>query len=134
MQGDKLFPNRPSTLPSMTFKYEFACGRKYIVISHDGKFNPQEFFIFNDNRGKEGSCSNAYAAFAGKLGSVILRANIKDPEIKRLMIEAELKQLSEITCESGTWNDGIFTKSCFHAIAQCLEEIMSRREINDRNK
>lgn len=123
-----IFPERPTELPSETFKYEFACGRKYIVIAHDGKFNPLEIFVFDDTRGKAGSCRNAYSAYTGKLGSVILRADIKDLAIKKLMIESMIKQMRELSCDNGTWNNGIFVKSCFDAVASSLEEIMSRRE------
>ena len=38
------------------------------------------------------------------------------------MFEFLIKNLSEMGCEGATWDDGIYVKSCFHAIALCLQE------------
>lgn len=117
---------RPFSLPSKTWVFDLGCGEKAITLSyHNG--DPVEVFV---RSGKEGSCINTVGAFTGKICSSILRANF-DPEMKKFMFDQLVKNLSEMRCDNGVWDNAIYLKSCFHAIAICLQEYL---EVNTNSE
>jgi hypothetical protein len=118
LEKETLMLKRKKVLPSRTRLFEMGCGEKSIIISYDNDNNPIEVFV---DTPKERSCTNCVGAFTGKLLSGILRTNF-DERAKKLMFEFLIKNLSEMGCEGATWDDGIYVKSCFHAIALCLQE------------
>lgn len=108
---------RPVTLPSKTWVFNLGCGEKVITITYNND-EPVEVFSIC---GKEGSCINTVGAAIGKILSSVLRANL-DPEMKKFMFNQMIKNLSEMRCDNGVWDNAIYLKSCFHAIAVCLQE------------
>jgi len=113
-----LMYDRPIVLPSKTWIFNFGCGEKEITITYNEKCEPVEIFMIG---GKEGSCFNTAGAAVGKICSAVLRAN-HDPEMKEHMLNVIIKNLSEMRCDSGVWDDAVYLTSCYHAIAVCLKE------------
>jgi hypothetical protein len=110
--------DRPIALPSQTWVYNFGCGEKIITITYNENNEPVEIFMIG---GKEGTCLNTAAACVGKICSGVLRAN-HDPQMKEHMLKMMVKNLSEMRCDNGIWDDANYLKSCYHAIAVCLQE------------
>ena len=120
MENNKsiLMYDRPVALPSQTWVFNFGCGEKIITITYNEKCEPVEIFMIG---GKEGTCNNTAAACIGKICSSVLRSNHSE-EMKDHMLKIMIKNLSEMRCDNGIWDDANYLKSCYHAIAVCLQE------------
>jgi hypothetical protein len=118
LEKDSFLVKREKVVPSRTRIFEMGCGEKSITISYDENNRPIEVFIYAP---KEQSCNNCVAAFTGKMCSGILREK-SDEETRRKRFEFLIKNLLEMQCEGAAWDDAIYVRSCFHAVAICLQE------------
>jgi len=104
---------RPEITSGITQKIETGCGHLYVTINSDDS-GPCEIFT---QMGKVGGCASAQLESIARLGSMLLRANVK--------LEAMIQQLRGIRCPNAKWNKGKQITSCADAIAVSLETFLA---------
>lgn len=104
---------RPETTHGVTQRLETGCGHMYVTINTDSQ-GACEVFI---QMGKVGGCASAQLESIARLSSLALRSSIK--------IEAIIRQLKGIRCQSPMWHKGKMITSCGDAVGQALEQFLS---------
>jgi ribonucleoside-diphosphate reductase alpha chain len=105
--------NRPEITQGITQKVETGCGHMYVTINSD-EFGACEVFV---QMGKVGGCASAQLEAIARLASLALRSNLK--------VDALVRQLKGIRCQSPMWNKGRMITSCGDAVGQALEQFLS---------
>jgi ribonucleoside-diphosphate reductase alpha chain len=85
----------------------------YVTINTD-QHGACEVFV---QMGKVGGCASAQLEAIARLSSLALRSNIK--------IDALIRQLKGIRCQSPMWNKGKIITSCGDAVGQALEQFLA---------
>lgn len=104
---------RPETTHGVTQRLETGCGHMYVTINTDSQ-GACEVFV---QMGKVGGCASAQLEAIARLSSLALRSSIK--------IEAIIRQLKGIRCQSPMWYKGKMITSCGDAVGQALEQFLS---------
>lgn len=105
--------NRPEITQGITQKVETGCGHMYVTINSD-EFGACEVFV---QMGKVGGCASAQLEAIARLASLALRSNLK--------VDALVRQLKGIRCQSPMWNKGRMITSCGDAVGQALEQFLT---------
>ncbi len=104
---------RPEVTHGVTQRLETGCGHMYVTINKDTQ-GACEVFV---QMGKVGGCASAQLEAIARLSSLALRSRIK--------IEAIIRQLKGIRCQSPMWHKGKMITSCGDAVGQALENFLS---------
>lgn len=104
---------RPEVTHGVTQRLETGCGHMYVTINTDSQ-GACEAFV---QMGKVGGCASAQLEAIARLSSLALRSRIK--------IEAIIRQLKGIRCQSPMWHKGKMITSCGDAVGQALENFLS---------
>jgi ribonucleoside-diphosphate reductase alpha chain len=104
---------RPEVTHGVTQRLETGCGHMYVTINTDSQ-GACEAFV---QMGKVGGCASAQLEAIARLASLALRSRIK--------IEAIIRQLKGIRCQSPMWHKGKMITSCGDAVGQALENFLS---------
>ncbi|MCB5255086.1 MAG: vitamin B12-dependent ribonucleotide reductase [Candidatus Cloacimonadaceae bacterium] len=104
---------RPEVTHGVTQRLETGCGHMYVTINTDSQ-GACEVFV---QMGKVGGCASAQLEAIARLSSLALRSRIK--------IEAIIRQLKGIRCQSPMWHKGKMITSCGDAVGQALENFLS---------
>ncbi|MCK9557801.1 MAG: vitamin B12-dependent ribonucleotide reductase [Candidatus Cloacimonetes bacterium] len=110
---------RPEVTHGITQRLETGCGHMYVTINTDSH-GACEVFV---QMGKVGGCASAQLEAIARLSSLALRSSIR--------IEAIIRQLKGIRCQSPMWHKGKMITSCGDAVGQALENFLS---INANNE
>lgn len=105
--------HRPEMTQGITQRLETGCGHMYVTINTD-EHGACEVFV---QMGKVGGCASAQLEAIARLSSLALRSNIK--------IDALIRQLKGIRCQSPMWNKGKIITSCGDAVGQALEQFLA---------
>ncbi len=105
--------NRPEITQGITQKVETGCGHMYVTINSD-EYGACEVFV---QMGKVGGCASAQLEALARLASLALRSNLK--------VDALVRQLKGIRCQSPMWNKGRMITSCGDAVGQALENFLN---------
>lgn len=105
--------NRPEVTQGITQRVETGCGHMYVTINSD-EFGACEIFV---QMGKVGGCASAQLEAIARLSSLALRSNIR--------LEALVRQLKGIRCQSPMWHKGKMITSCGDAVGQALESYLN---------
>ena len=73
--------------------------------------------------GKVGGCASAQLEAIARLSSLALRSHVK--------IDAIIRQLKGIRCQSPMWNKGKMITSCGDAVGQALENFLTMHRTGD---
>ncbi|NLN35373.1 MAG: vitamin B12-dependent ribonucleotide reductase [Candidatus Cloacimonetes bacterium] len=118
--GKKVAPRkRPEVTHGITQRLETGCGHMYVTINTDSH-GPCEVFV---QMGKVGGCASAQLEAIARLSSLALRSSIR--------IEAIIRQLKGIRCQSPMWHKGKMITSCGDAVGQALENFLSMHANNE---
>jgi ribonucleoside-diphosphate reductase alpha chain len=101
--------SRPEVTHGITQRLETGCGHMYVTINTDDQ-GACEVFV---QMGKVGGCASAQLEAIARLSSLALRSDVK--------LEAIIRQLKGIRCQSPMWNKGRLITSCGDAVGQALE-------------
>lgn len=101
---------RPVKTEGPTEKFKTGCGNVYVTTNTD---EAGLFEVFA-HLGKAGSCSICQLEGLTRSISIGLRYGIP--------VEEYIKALSNISCPSPCWDDGVRITSCLDAIAKALEK------------
>lgn len=104
---------RPEITHGITQRLETGCGHMYVTINTD-THGACEVFV---QMGKVGGCASAQLEAIARLSSLALRSSIR--------IEAIIRQLKGIRCQSPMWHKGKMITSCGDAVGQALENFLS---------
>ncbi len=104
---------RPEITHGVTQRLETGCGHMYVTINTDSH-GPCEVFV---QMGKVGGCASAQLEAIARLSSLALRSSIR--------IEAIIRQLKGIRCQSPMWHKGKMITSCGDAVGQALENFLN---------
>ena len=104
---------RPEITNGITQRLETGCGHMYVTINTDSQ-GACEVFI---QMGKVGGCASAQLEAIARLSSLALRSSIR--------MEAIIRQLKGIRCQSPMWHKGKMITSCGDAVGQALERFLS---------
>jgi ribonucleoside-diphosphate reductase alpha chain len=110
---------RPEITHGVTQRLETGCGHMYVTINTDDH-GACEVFV---QMGKVGGCASAQLEAIARLSSLALRSNIK--------IEAIIRQLKGIRCQSPMWHKGKMITSCGDAVGEALEQFLSLHKNGD---
>ncbi|PKN72149.1 MAG: ribonucleoside-diphosphate reductase, adenosylcobalamin-dependent [Candidatus Cloacimonetes bacterium HGW-Cloacimonetes-3] len=110
---------RPEITHGVTQRLETGCGHMYVTINTDEQ-GACEIFV---QMGKVGGCASAQLEAIARLSSLALRSQIK--------IDAIIRQLKGIRCQSPMWNKGKMITSCGDAVGQALENFLSLHRSGD---
>ena len=110
---------RPEVTHGITQRLETGCGHMYVTINTDS-LGACEVFV---QMGKVGGCASAQLEAIARLSSLALRSRIK--------IEAIIRQLKGIRCQSPMWHKGKMITSCGDAVGQALENFLSMQVDGD---
>lgn len=105
--------NRPEITHGVTQRLETGCGHMYVTINTDEQ-GACEVFV---QMGKVGGCASAQLEAIARLSSLALRSHIK--------IDALIRQLKGIRCQSPMWYKGKMITSCGDAVGQALEQFLA---------
>ncbi len=105
--------NRPEITHGVTQRLETGCGHMYVTINTDEQ-GACEVFV---QMGKVGGCASAQLEAIARLSSLALRSHIK--------IDALIRQLKGIRCQSPMWHKGKMITSCGDAVGQALEQFLA---------
>lgn len=105
--------NRPEFTHGITQRLETGCGHMYVTVNTDEQ-GACEVFV---QMGKVGGCASAQLEAIARLSSLALRSNIK--------VEAIIRQLKGIRCQSPMWHKGKMITSCGDAVGQALEQFLA---------
>lgn len=103
---------RPEVTQGITQRLETGCGHMYVTINSDDQ-GACEVFV---QMGKVGGCASAQLEAIARLSSLAMRSNIK--------VEAIIRQLKGIRCQSPMWHKGKMITSCGDAVGQALEKFL----------
>lgn len=103
---------RPEITQGTTQRLETGCGHMYVTINTDSH-GACEVFV---QMGKVGGCASAQLEAIARLSSLALRANVK--------VEAIIRQLKGIRCQSPMWHKGKMITSCGDAVGHALENFL----------
>jgi ribonucleoside-diphosphate reductase alpha chain len=110
---------RPEVTHGITQRLETGCGHMYVTINTDSH-GACEVFV---QMGKVGGCASAQLEAIARLSSLALRSSIR--------IEAIIRQLKGIRCQSPMWHKGKMITSCGDAVGQALESFLSMHANNE---
>lgn len=110
---------RPEITHGVTQRLETGCGHMYVTINSDEQ-GACEIFV---QMGKVGGCASAQLEAIARLSSLALRSHIK--------IDAIIRQLKGIRCQSPMWNKGKMITSCGDAVGQALENFLALHRAGD---
>nr|MDK2850647.1 ribonucleoside-diphosphate reductase alpha chain [Candidatus Cloacimonadota bacterium] len=110
---------RPEITHGITQRLETGCGHMYVTINTDSQ-GACEVFI---QMGKVGGCASAQLEAIARLSSLALRSSIR--------MEAIIRQLKGIRCQSPMWYKGKMITSCGDAVGQALENFLSMQTNNN---
>ncbi|MDY0298480.1 MAG: vitamin B12-dependent ribonucleotide reductase [Candidatus Cloacimonadaceae bacterium] len=110
---------RPEITHGITQRLETGCGHMYVTINTDSH-GACEVFV---QMGKVGGCASAQLEAIARLASLALRSSIR--------IEAIIRQLKGIRCQSPMWHKGKMITSCGDAVGQALENFLSMHANNE---
>ncbi|HOG31377.1 MAG TPA: vitamin B12-dependent ribonucleotide reductase [Candidatus Syntrophosphaera sp.] len=105
--------SRPEVTHGVTQRLETGCGHMYVTINTD-EYGACEVFV---QMGKVGGCASAQLEAIARLSSLALRSDIK--------LEAIIRQLKGIRCQSPMWNKGRMITSCGDAVGHALETFLA---------
>jgi len=105
--------HRPEVTHGITQRLETGCGHMYVTINTDDQ-GACEVFV---QMGKVGGCASAQLEAIARLSSLALRSSIK--------VEAIVRQLKGIRCQSPMWHKGKMITSCGDAVGQALEQFLT---------
>jgi len=91
----------------------------YVTINTDDQ-GACEIFV---QMGKVGGCASAQLEAIARLSSLALRSNIR--------LEAIIRQLKGIRCQSPMWHKGQMITSCGDAVGRALENFLSMHKNGD---
>lgn len=111
--------NRPEITHGITQRMETGCGHMYVTINTDER-GACEVFL---QMGKVGGCASAQLEALARLCSLALRSDIK--------VEAIIRQLKGIRCQSPMWRKGKMITSCGDAVGQALEAFLAAHTNGD---
>ena len=119
-QENKVAPRmRPEITQGITQRLETGCGHMYVTINTDDQ-GVCEIFV---QMGKVGGCASAQLEAIARLSSLALRSHIK--------IDAIIRQLKGIRCQSPMWNKGKMITSCGDAVGLALENFLTMHRTGD---
>ena len=104
--------SRPEVTHGVTQRLETGCGHMYVTINTDEQ-GACEVFV---QMGKVGGCASAQLEAIARLSSLALRSDVK--------LEAIIRQLKGIRCQSPMWHKGKMITSCGDAVGQALETFL----------
>ncbi len=110
---------RPEITHGVTQRLETGCGHMYVTINTDEQ-GACEIFV---QMGKVGGCASAQLEAIARLSSLALRSHIK--------IDAIIRQLKGIRCQSPMWHKGKMITSCGDAVGQALENFLTLHRSGD---
>ncbi|MDD2229304.1 MAG: vitamin B12-dependent ribonucleotide reductase [Candidatus Cloacimonetes bacterium] len=110
---------RPEITQGITQRLETGCGHMYVTINTDDQ-GVCEIFV---QMGKVGGCASAQLEAIARLSSLALRSHVK--------IDAIIRQLKGIRCQSPMWNKGKMITSCGDAVGQALENFLTMHRTGD---
>lgn len=110
---------RPEITHGVTQRLETGCGHMYVTINTDAE-GACEVFV---QMGKVGGCASAQLEAIARLSSLALRSHVK--------IEAIIRQLKGIRCQSPMWNKGKMITSCGDAVGNALEQFLALHQNGD---
>jgi len=110
---------RPEVTQGITQRLETGCGHMYVTINTDDQ-GACEIFV---QMGKVGGCASAQLEAIARLSSLALRSNIR--------LEAIIRQLKGIRCQSPMWHKGQMITSCGDAVGRALENFLSMHKNGD---
>ncbi len=105
--------SRPEVTHGITQRLETGCGHMYVTINTDDR-GACEVFV---QMGKVGGCASAQLEAIARLVSLALRSNVK--------LEAIIRQLKGIRCQSPMWHKGKMITSCGDAVGRALEDFLT---------
>ncbi len=105
--------SRPEVTHGVTQRLETGCGHMYVTINTDD-CGACEVFV---QMGKVGGCASAQLEAIARLSSLALRSDVK--------LEAIIRQLKGIRCQSPMWHKGKMITSCGDAVGQALEAFLN---------
>lgn len=111
--------DRPEITHGITQRLETGCGHMYVTINTDEQ-GACEVFV---QMGKVGGCASAQLEAIARLSSLALRSNIK--------LEAIIRQLKGIRCQSPMWHKGQMITSCGDAVGRALENFLATYKNGD---
>ncbi len=110
---------RPEVTHGITQRLETGCGHMYVTINTDEQ-GACEIFV---QMGKVGGCASAQLEAIARLSSLALRSNIR--------LEAIIRQLKGIRCQSPMWHKGQMITSCGDAVGRALEGFLTLHKNGD---
>lgn len=110
---------RPEITHGVTQRLETGCGHMYVTINTDDQ-GACEVFV---QMGKVGGCASAQLEAIARLSSLALRSNIR--------LEAIIRQLKGIRCQSPMWHKGQMITSCGDAVGKALEQFLAIHKNGD---
>lgn len=118
----KLAPRtRPEVTRGITQRLETGCGHMYVTINTDDQ-GACEVFV---QMGKVGGCASAQLEAIARLSSLALRSSIQ--------LEALIRQLRGIRCQSPMWHKGQMITSCGDAVGRALESFLTLHKNGEIN-
>jgi len=105
--------SRPEVTHGVTQRVETGCGHMYVTINTDDR-GACEVFV---QMGKVGGCASAQLESIARLVSLALRSDVK--------LEAIIRQLKGIRCQSPMWHKGKMITSCGDAVGQALDNFLN---------
>lgn len=111
--------DRPEITHGITQRLETGCGHMYVTINTDDQ-GACEVFV---QMGKVGGCASAQLEAIARLSSLALRSNIR--------LEAIIRQLKGIRCQSPMWHKGQMITSCGDAVGRALENFLATYKNGD---
>lgn len=111
--------DRPEITHGITQRLETGCGHMYVTINTDN-LGACEVFV---QMGKVGGCASAQLEAIARLSSLALRSNIR--------LEAIIRQLKGIRCQSPMWHKGQMITSCGDAVGRALENFLATYKNGD---
>jgi ribonucleoside-diphosphate reductase alpha chain len=109
---------RPEVTHGITQRLETGCGHMYVTINNDSH-GACEVFV---QMGKVGGCASAQLEAIARLSSLALRSDIR--------LEAIIRQLKGIRCQSPMWHKGQVITSCGDAVGRALENFVNMHDID----
>jgi len=118
-QGRVAPRSRPEVTNGITRRLETGCGHMYVTINTDER-GACEVFV---QMGKVGGCASAQLEAIARLSSLALRSDVK--------LQAIIRQLKGIRCQSPMWHKGEIISSCGDAVGKALEAFLRDHQVHD---
>ena len=118
-QGTVAPRSRPEVTHGITRRLETGCGHMYVTINTDDR-GACEVFV---QMGKVGGCASAQLEAIARLSSLALRSDVK--------LQAIIRQLKGIRCQSPMWHKGEIISSCGDAVGKALEAFLQEYNIKE---